>query len=409
MLTQNRFFFALAMFSQLALPVPAFGDTPAAPVTSFGVAFKPFDAKLSKNRRTVRITKPFPQDDPRYYRLRVRVDNPRREDWTISVRSPVGQILSTFDQSETGCEDAAGCWTARLSSKLPTVQFATDSDLVKAEIVGALYMPAEAKHPFYSPMAGSVDERLSAMTSGSADEKQAIYELADTLGLFIGSGNAPDGSLANWCCSGVRLTGDLFMTNWHCGATTGMAAAAFWPTTGSGNVCRAGIVDLSWDEDEIGREFACEKVEYVNKDLDVAILRLGKLADGLGLSRPLRLPVVSTNELSAGDEVKILHHPACKPKSVTRGCTVLKPGIRSWTGTDANAPLTDFTHNCTTEAGSSGGPVFSADNRLIGLHHLGADSARPDPGNFAVGMASILEKLRTDAAGLHREITGSEP
>ncbi len=407
MFNRSHLLSALTIFALLALPAPALGETATAPVTSFGVAFKPFDAKLSKNRRTVRITKPFPEDNPRYYRLRVRVDNPQGEDWTISVRSPVGQILSTFDQSETGCEDAAGCWTARLSSKLPTVQFATDSDVVKAEIVGALYMPDEAKHPFYSPMPNSKDETLGAIT-GSADEKQAVYELADTLGLFIGSGNSADGSMTNWCCSGVRLTGDLFMTNWHCGAPTGMGDAAYWPESGAGNVCRSGIVDMSWDEDGVGREFSCEKVEYANKDLDVAILRLGKLADGLDLSRPLRRPAISTDPMQAGDAVMILHHPACKPKSVTRGCTVLKPGIRTWTSVDTNGPMTEFTHNCTTEAGSSGGPVFSADNELIGLHHLGADSAGLEAGNFAVGMASILEHLRTDAVALHREITGPD-
>src|SRR5688572_30831354 len=126
--------YLLSALSVLALLGPARGEPANAPVTSFGVAFKPVDAKLSKSRRTVRITKPFPEDNPRYYRLRVKVNNPRREDWTISVRSPVGQILSTFDQSEAGCEDEVGCWTARLSSKLPTVQFATSSDTATAEI-----------------------------------------------------------------------------------------------------------------------------------------------------------------------------------------------------------------------------------------------------------------------------------
>ena len=400
----------LSIVAALALGAGAAAGAETPPVTSFGIAFKPFDAKLSKNRRTVQITKPFPEDSPRYYRLRIKVDNPQREDWTISVRSPVGQLLTTFDQEETSCEDETGCWTVRLSSKLPSVNFATESTAVRAEIVGAVYMPEEARHPFYSPMPNSIDEKLSSMSFSSPDERTAMHGLADSLGLFIGSGNTADGlSVANWCCSGIRLTDDLFMTNWHCGAASGMRDEAYWPQGTNGNACQMGIVDMSWDDDDLGREFSCEKVEYTSKALDVAVLRLGTLADGLELSRPLRQPIVSEDPIRSGDEVMILHHPACKPKSVTRGCTVLKAGIRSWTGTDADEPKTEFTHNCTTEAGSSGGPVFSSALKMIGIHHLGVDSTRDEPGNFAVGLSFILDEIKRGKPDIYGEITGQAP
>jgi hypothetical protein len=117
----------------------------------------------------------------------------------------------------------------------------------------------------------------------------------------------------------------------------------------------------------------------------------------------LRPPVLSSAAVDAGAPITILHHPACQLKSMTRGCTIVKPGVSSWTQPSQQQALTDFTHNCTTEGGSSGAPVFSSSMELIGLHHLGADSTR-EPGNFAVGMRAILEKIRTDNAALHSEI-----
>jgi hypothetical protein len=50
---------------------------------------------------------------------------------------------------------------------------------------------------------------------------------------------------------------------------------------------------------------------------------------------------------------------------------------------------------CTTENGSSGGPVYSTEARLFGLHHLGVSPMRLEPGNFAVDMGSILDEIRS--------------
>ncbi|MGL3605049.1 trypsin-like serine peptidase [Rhizobium sp. G187] len=389
----------------LALTLTPVAAQEEALVTEFGIAFKPRDATLTKTRQRVEIDGTVPGDAPRYYRLRIRVNNPDHQEWAIAVRSPVGQILTAFDQSQTNCESEAGCWTRRLTSRLPVVQFSTASETVRAEVIDGLYMPSQPAKTFYSPMQGSRDELVTALGFNSREEKAAMQSLSDNLGMFIGSGPRADGTHANWCCSGVRLTADLFMTNWHCGAAPRMVDEAYWQT----ERCHQAIVDLSWDGDDEGREYACRAVEFADKDLDVAILRLSPLADGPTLVRPLTSPRLTTRAVTAGEKVLVLHHPACAPKSVTRECSVLKPGIGTWTaprnqGTPSPNQATEFTHNCTTENGSSGGPVFSAEAELVGLHHLGVSPMRLEPGNFAVGMDAILSAIKTEKADLYQEI-----
>lgn len=381
---------ALAALLMLMPSVPS-GAQEEALVTEFGTAFKPLDAGLNKTRPRVEIDGTVPGEDPRYYRLRIKVTNPDAQDWSIVVRSPVGQILTAFDRSAAACESEAGCWTRRLTSKLPVVEFSTQSDKVEAEVVDGLYMPLQPEKTFYSPMRGSRAELMTSLSFTSREEKTAMQSLADDLGMFIGSGPKANGTLTNWCCSGVRLSSDLFMTNWHCGAAPQMPDTAYWQP----EMCHQGIIDLSWDGDEEGREFSCRGVEFADKSLDVAIIRLAPLADGPGLTRPLTRPSLSTKPVAAGERVMVMHHPACAPKSVTRGCSVIKSGVATWTASGGEGTATEFTHNCTTENGSSGGPVYSTDARLVGLHHLGHSPMRLEPGNFAVDMSSILDEIRS--------------
>lgn len=384
-------------------PVPAQEE---ALVTEFGTPFKPLDAVLSKARPRIEIDGRVPGEDPRYYRLRIRVENPESEEWAIVVRSPVGQILTAFDQTEQACESEAGCWTRRLTSGLPVVQFSTQSTKVRAEVLDGLYMPSKPEKTFYSPMQGSRDELMTGLSFTNREEKVVMQSLADNLGMLVGSGPKLNGEPTNWCCSGVRLTSDLFMTNWHCGAAPRMPDDAHWQA----HICHSGIIDMSWDGDDESREYSCRTVEFKDKALDVAILRLSPIADGPALIRPLTQPSPSTRPVASGDRLFVLHHPACAPKSVTRGCSALKGGLATWTASAGGDTATEFSHNCTTENGSSGGPVFSADARLVGLHHLGVSPMRLEPGNFAVDMSSILGKIGHDDNALLEEITaGVQP
>ncbi len=371
--------------------------------TEFGVNFKPLDTRLDATRKAVSITKPS-LDAPRYYRLRLKVTNPDRAPWTVVIRATGGQVLSTFDERETACEDVNGCWTVRLPSAAPRVQFETASPTAVAEVPEALYMPDRAQRTFYSAMPNSQVERLSALQPPT-DRLRRLHDLADHLGLFIGSGPTPDGQrTVNWCCSGVRLTRDLFLTNWHCGAAAGMPDGAYWTTGPKPRACRSGIVDLSYDGDPVGREYGCQTVAYVDKHLDAAVLRLARLSDGPALTPPLRpLSLGAPGEPASGAELQVFHHPACEAKSVTRACSVAAAAVPGWSDPSRTS---EFSHLCTTERGSSGGPVFDAAGRLVGLHHQGVDPAR-GPGNFAVRIADLVDAIAAADPSLHAEITGA--
>ena len=57
---------------------------------------------------------------------------------------------------------------------------------------------------------------------------------------------------------------------------------------------------------------------------------------------------------------------------------------------------TDFAHQCDSEGGSSGAPLFDKDGNLVGLHHLGyAEVAgHCDNMNKAISTKSLLDFLK---------------
>jgi S1-C subfamily serine protease len=198
----------------------------------------------------------------------------------------------------------------------------------------------------------------------------------------------------SWCCSGVVIGPDLVMTNWHCGGppaaagATALPASQFW----SPAICRDTVMDLSWDNDGESRELQCVTVAARNQDRDFAILRTRALGPGPG--RPARLRVAP---VASGNDLRVLHHPECRPKQITDGCSVIDATRASWVG---GRPGVDFTHKCDTQGGSSGGPIFDAEGRVVGLHHLGFDETedtylKAKKLNVAVRMDAILGFLAT--------------
>ena len=63
-----------------------------------------------------------------------------------------------------------------------------------------------------------------------------------------------------------------------------------------------------------------------------------------------------------------------------------------------------------TEAGSSGSPVFNDDFEVVGLHHSWIELAEPDPGqrhfrNQGSGMIAVLDALKAVKPALWSELT----
>jgi Trypsin-like peptidase domain len=378
-----------------------------APSTDFGRTFSP-NRSLTKNAPVASIQETWPGVTVRYYRLRVRVVNPSGAPWTLTFKSPRQQILSAFDSRQKDCETAEGCWTRRLGGASVQVEFGASDSNMSARVVAGLFMPDEATNTFYSPIASSPFEFLSELGSDEDERALKIRKSAERLGMLVTSVTQNTTSLS-WCCSGVRLTKELFLTNWHCGALEGAPDSEYWAQGGKSQACKNAIVDMSWDEDGISRELSCRDVPYVSKAYDAAIMRLGTLPDGDELTEPFNRLPISTALPQAGTELFIVQHDACKPKRVARSCNVKRPDMPPWTAGVLPAAKTEFSYNCSTEGGSSGSPVFEeASGALLGLHHLGydADNASALKENVGVKIKNILDDIKYEKPALHQEIMG---
>lgn len=228
--------------------------------------------------------------------------------------------------------------------------------------------------------------------------------LGDATGLLMGSFTRQ-----SWSCTGVMITPDLFLTNWHCGGPAGVlseisAANVAFPVGSywSRSIWQDVLIDLSWDDDPVSRELTVIGVPVKSEALDFAILRIAAV-DRLGPIRPAK---IAPARVAAKQNIRVVHHPAGRVKQLSWNCTVADA---QWAGWRDTAVRSEFKHLCDTEAGSSGAPIFNEQNELVGIHHLGFtfDSTKceyRDHENKAVAISDILDNVRTVAPDVHAEI-----
>jgi V8-like Glu-specific endopeptidase len=87
-------------------------------------------------------------------------------------------------------------------------------------------------------------------------------------------------------------------------------------------------------------------------------------------------------------------------KQITMHCGVQSWSVPGWT---AGASTVDFSHDCDTEGGSSGAPVFNTSGQIVGLHHYGhavdpATCRDTDSVNKAVRIDQIIDYLTRNRA-----------
>lgn len=218
-----------------------------------------------------------------------------------------------------------------------------------------------ARPPYYSLRDPSQAPTWTDLYGASPIHDKPVKRRGESVGMFISADPRSIGEAPVWSCTGfvVATAPDLlFVTNHHCGNLAG--AAATWPAA----VCQNGRVDLSWDGDGIDREYECESVVALSSENDIAVLRLRGAAGGL-TPLPLR-----RSRHTADTEIHIIHHPAALSKRVSKGpgciARLARPDSPETVDRDR-----DFTHECDTEGGSSGAPVFNANGQVIGIHHSG--------------------------------------
>ena len=307
-------------------------------------------------------------------------------DWSLIVRDSEYRIIQVLEPRDF--EDSDTVWTTRISGEKVNFEFKTENKGLKIKISEFIAMPKASKNTYYSAL-DPEKPRYSELypIRGNINFQDNVYKkLGNSVGLLMTSY-----ATQSWICSGVIVAEDLFLTNWHCGAPAQLSEQDVWLD----EICNSSLIDLSWDNDNISRDYKCVKPVASSKALDFALLRIKPLGD----ARSPTPVVIDPTRKKSLEPITIIHHPLGLPKQISVDCYMTKLGWDSPMATGVDNY--DFQHNCDTAQGSSGSPVFDSDGSLIGLHHLGfglnTEGTTCDNMNKAVWMEDIVNEIKKQA------------
>lgn len=399
---------AAGMRSAVA-PSPAIAQPANGPVcrtpeltTSFGRWFSP-SVVLTPNVPSA--VAPNDGLDVGGQRLFLRLDKAGSGKWKIAIRAADNRLLSLIDASDFPLSDQngkTGLWTGRLDGAQLYVEIVSKDRSVQVVVEKGIALRVKAP----------VDARLFSLQSNTPRWEE-LYSVNDatirSLGAVVGmmhSGGVSRvqidaGTYApqSWCCSGVMISPDLYMTNYHCGSPDAVSDDAWGQ-----DQCDITVIDLGWEEKGVRRQFACRKVIAKSRRLDYAILRVTPVAGTEGGRGGSLAAVVALSPAMPNDRVFVIHHASCEFKRVSRKC-YLRDRRRAWTDPGLATDKPEYGYDCDTEPGASGGPVFNERGQLVALHHLGfKQCGGGDKLNAAVGMTAIIDDVRRDNPGLAKEL-----
>ncbi len=332
----------------------------------------------------------------RYFRVLVKLQEPGGDRWQLVIRDVNQHVLEVF-----GPEDFANREVI-LSGRHATniLVFDLNSGGEEAPLIRLrqeILMPdAVDGISYYSRQVEGIDNWKALFDPTVPFMRRHWGDNVAFVMVGIHEGSAPA------TCSGIVLPPHYLLTNWHCGpAFNGQneeIPGAFW----SPPICERTQLDLSWDDDTISREFGCERVLATSQDLDYALLRIRPL-EGSASIGPVSIAASTDTPTLA-----MVHHPAAAKKVISGDCAIPDRALPSWLGKVEGATLT---HQCDSEGGSSGAPMFDRKGKLVALHHLGFEidpaTGQCDQKNKAIWMKFILEDIErklstTEAPNLQR-------
>ena len=335
-----------------------------------------------------------------YSRLRIHWENQSDtlRDWHLTIRDKAFRPLQLIGPQDFNAEGVF------VSNRLPGKKvffdlISDETNKPKLTVKNVHYTKLNAENYSFSAQDPD-DPGWSDLYTGNFSDKR----LGDSVGIIVFKGvDSPP-----WSCSGFAISKSLFLTNWHCGGIPPKASDQYWS---SKSLLQNAVIDFSWHNGGVSQNLF-ERNQYkisastvnarnpVHDDplLDYAVLRI----EPINRSNSLRVAKLAVDDNIAG-AIKIIHHPLGEKKQITRNCMMDK-SISGWKDSSKE---TEFTHNCDTEGGSSGSPVFNSSDRVIGLHHAGfdydAECKNPDMKNKAVKIHMIWDSFPQE---LKKEITG---
>ncbi|HEX8264573.1 MAG TPA: serine protease [Pyrinomonadaceae bacterium] len=297
---------------------------------------------------------------------------PTTPSWAIQIKDGTGKVSSIISASTITGKDF---WSDEIPGSTATVEIISileDDSSRRLEL--KIFEVAKLTTPS-APESITEPNQLEAFAGSlPAPVKSAGKSVARLR--FIGD----DGG--SYVCTGFLISKDLFMTNNHCIKTA--------------TEMRSGLVDFDFDEDgapQTGYRF--KELILTSSDLDFSLLRLAKAVPAeRGFFTLLSSKPVENQQLI------IIQHPGGEPKKVSRAdCIVVTPSIDG-----ISRQLTDFSHKCDTKGGSSGSPVVDSDFKVVGLHHLGFDTANQVLVNRAVRIGLIIDFIRREKPSVLTEL-----
>lgn len=331
--------------------------------------------------------------------------------WSLAIRDQDGHLVAQVERSDFASADAV-VWTGRLAGPKVSVSLrGADAD-TRLEVRGAsVGRPTDSglwafsisgTTPNWNSLYPTAKDRA---THSPPTLKQR--EAGEAVGIMVDNTLAPvdvgaRGSRQSWCCSGVMIGRDLFLTNWHCAGPGGV-----W----NGEVIGNAIIDLAWEQGPIRRQFSVVGVVDKDETLDYAILRIRPASGADGAIRSTYPVSISTAPIGDADQIMMIHHAQCQPKLLSTNCRVQSANRSPWTDPKGlTHQQTEITHDCDTEPGASGAPVFNLQGELIALHHLGhqtsGTNACPiDNVNKAVKISAIVDHVKAGNPALARELS----
>ena len=194
-------------------------------------------------------------------------------------------------------------WTGRLEGDRAMAELVSRGQPdVRIEVFSAVAFPREsADARFFSIVNPASPWKELYEENDLADAKRA----GDSVGIIMAADIGAIGSPQSWCCSGVLLSPEVMLTNWHCGGSRelNMQDENYWRPS----VCQNTLIDLGWAKGAVRRQYSCVEVLASNRDLDFALIRIAPVVgQGEMVGRPFA-PRLSHKALVDGTGLFMVH------------------------------------------------------------------------------------------------------
>jgi len=366
--------------------------------TVFGDRFDPAIELSSRNPVTRIPIDTFSAPDG-FARLMFSAKAKPTDHWNLIVFDSKYHVLLHYEASDFEAKRNQDIDNQRWTGLVPVnaiVQLSDSHDATVRIASVVLYPKASAETRFFS-IQGDTPSWTDLYSSGDdiAEESGASVGV-----LITGMLNPKDTVYVSWCCSGFMVSDDIFLTNWHCGSIPGLREDDFW----ADDVCSNVVVDLAWDDrvqsglESTRAQYSCKSVLLKSKLLDFVLLRLAPIGGVSGFAtRPVHIDLQSSALASGHKPLMVIHHAQCGSKMLSTKCRVDTLGISF------------FQHNCDTEPGASGAPIFDMDGKVVGVHHRGflyqgASCLPSEKENEGISIQAIISEIRSKAPNIAVEL-----